>query len=216
MKNRILNEVFTKKYILRILTSIIGIAITCFSASLFYKINMGADPYQVFAVAVHKLFQISYGQANLLLNSLIVILILIFKRKYMNVSLFLSLIITGPLLDLFNHLIGQFVSSDLSFWLKLITAFIGTILLSFGIYLYISPQLGASPADSVGLIISEMSRIPYKRIRILTDALYTLIGFSLGGVVGIVTVLSVVLTGPCIGWLQSALNQHRVMKYISC
>lgn len=216
MKNRLLSEVFTPKYILKILTSILGIAITCFSASLFYKINMGADPYQVFAIAVHKLFGISYGQANLLLNSVIVVLIVTFKRKYMNVSLFLSLIITGPLLDLFNDLIGPIIGSDLSLWLKLIIAFTGTIILSFGIYLYISPRLGASPADSIGLIISEMTRIPYKRIRVLTDALYTLIGFSLGGVVGIVTVLAVVLTGPCIGWLQDALNQRRVMKYISC
>ncbi|WP_054023914.1 YczE/YyaS/YitT family protein [Bacillus sp. FJAT-28004] len=211
-----MKKAFSKKYIIKILTSIIGIAITCFSASLFYKINMGADPYQVFAIAVHKRLGISYGQANLLLNSIIVILLVIFKRKYINVSLFLSLFIAGPLLDFFNHLIGPFIGTDLSLWLKLILAFTGTIFLSFGVYLYISPQLGASPADSVGLIISDMTRIPYKRIRILTDALYTVIGLSLGGFVGIVTVLSVVLTGPCIGWLQDRLNKRRVIKYISC
>lgn len=211
-----MKKVLTKQYIIKILISIIGIAITCFSASLFYKIDMGADPYQVFAIAVHKQLGISYGQANLLLNSIIVVLLVIFKRKYINVSLFLSLIIAGPLLDVFNHMFGQFIGTDLSLWLKLILAFTGTIFLAFGVYLYISPQLGASPADSVGLIISDMTSIPYKRIRILTDALYTVIGLSLGGVVGLVTVLSVVLTGPCIGLLQNALNKRRVMKYISC
>ncbi|RAP74727.1 YczE/YyaS/YitT family protein [Paenibacillus montanisoli] len=202
-------------YWIKFMTSVIGIAITCFSASLFYKINMGADPYQVFAIAVHKQLGISYGQANMLLNGIIVVFILFTKRKYLNVSLFLSLCISGPLIDLYNAWIGTAIQPDLSIYLKLLIIAAGILLLAFGIYLYIAPRLGASPADSVGLMISEATKVPYKRIRIVTDTLYTVVGLLLGGSLGIVTVLAVMLTGPCIGWMQKWLGEHRFMKYVT-
>lgn len=178
--------------------SVIGVAITCFSVSVFYLIQLGSDPYQVLCVAIHQLLGISHGTANTLMNSTIIAAMLIFKRKYIKISLFLCLMVSGPFVDLFNFLLSPVLSADTNLAIRLALIPLGCFIMGAGIFLYLAPQLGASPGDSVGIIISDMVKKPYSLMRVGIDASYTLIGFFLGGPVGITTIFSVLLTGPCL------------------
>lgn len=198
MKENILNS-FSFYNVKRLLVSVTGVAITCLAVSIFYLIQLGSDPYQVLCVAIHQLLNISHGMANTLMNSAIIALMLIFKRKYIKISLFLCLIVSGPFVDLFNSLLSPVLSADTHLAIKLALIPIGCFIMGAGIFLYLAPQLGASPGDSVGIIISDMVKKPYSLVRIGIDASYTLIGFILGGPVGITTIFSVLLTGPCLG-----------------
>lgn len=186
----------------RVLRCCVGILLTCLTASVFYLINMGTDPYQVFAVAVHRQLGISYGQANMLLNTILILFFLFFKRRYINLAMFLSVFVGGFFLDAFNSVLSKFIASDLPIPVKLCLVFAGCINLALGSYLYLASDLGATPADGVGLFISERVGKPYRFIRIFTDIFYALIGVILGGTIGITTVIAVILTGPLIGMIQ--------------
>lgn len=182
---------------------LIGIAIISMSGAIFYLLAMGSDPYQMLAISLHKKLAISYGQANNLLNGTVILLMVIFKRRYLKLSLFLCLLVSGFFADLFTALLSTTISAELPLPVKLLLALVGCTLLAFGVFLYITPQLGASPADSVGLIISDMTGVSYKLVRIGTDTFYALVGFLLGGPLGLVTILTVLLTGPLIGLFQT-------------
>ena len=204
----------SKNYIARLAISIFGIGIISLASALFFLTDLGADPYQVLCNAIHTQFSITIGMANMILNGAIVILILIFFRKHINISMFLSLILSGLFIDGYVALLDPIVNPYLHMVVKVVIVIFACILLSLGVYLYTAPSLGASPADSVGLIIAELLKKPYSIIRIFTDVLYTATGFLLGGKVGITTIISVMLTGVMIGIFDKFLNNTRLLRYI--
>ena len=126
----------------------------------------------------------------------------------------LSLTLSGLFIDGFVTVFEPFINQNLPIPVKIIIIISACILLSFGVYLYTAPALGASPADSVGLIIAKLVKKPYSLIRIFTDVFYTALGFLLGGKVGITTIISVLLTGITIGLFEKILDKTKLMQYI--
>lgn len=180
----------------------VGVTFTCIAASVFYLVGMGSDPYQVFVMALHRMVGITYGQANMILNGMIVCFFLIFQRKYINLAMVLSVFYSGPCIDLMNTVLSVVIVPDLSIIMRAFLSVSGCIILAFGCYLYMSADMGASPPDGVGLFISEKAKIPYKWIRIGTDVFFLGVGMALGGTAGFATAAAVVLTGPLIGVFQ--------------
>jgi hypothetical protein len=209
-----LNLKLSKHYLARLALSVIGIAIISLASALFFLTDLGADPYQVLCNAVHIRLGVTLGIANIILNGIIVIVILIFFRKYINIAMLLSLLLSGFFIDGFVSVFKSIINQDSSMVVRITIVVIACALLSFGVYLYTAPSLGASPADSVGLIICGLIKKPYSRVRILTDVFYTAAGFLLGGKVGITTIISVLLTGIIIGIFEKLLDNTKLLKYM--
>ena len=204
----------SKNYLARLAVSIFGIAIISLASALFFLTDLGADPYQVLCNAIHIRFSVTLGMANIILNGIIVVLILIFFRKFINIAMVLSLLLSGLFIDGFVSIFGSFVNQSLPMAAKISIIVFACVLLGFGVYLYTAPALGASPADSVGLIIAKLINKPYSRVRIITDVFYTAVGFLLGGKVGITTIISVLLTGVTIGIFEKVLDNTKLIRYI--
>jgi len=204
----------SKNYLARLAISIVGIAIISLASALFFLTDLGADPYQVLCNAIHIQFGVTQGIANIILNGIIVICIFMFFTKYINIAMVLSLLLSGFFVDGFVTVFESAVNQDLHIAIKVPIIVLGCVLLSLGVYLYTAPALGASPADSVGLIIAELIKKPYSRVRILTDVFYTAAGFLLGGKVGVTTIISVLLTGVMIGICEKVLNNTKLIRYI--
>lgn len=206
--------IFSKAFPIRLLVCFIGILFMSSRASIFYLLNMGSDPYQVLATALHRTLSVSYGTANIILNSLIIGIILLFKRSYVNIALFLNWGISGSVMDICNTLLSGIITPKLPIPIKLLLIMLGCVMLAFGIYLYTSPKLGASPADSLGFIVSDVFHISYGKVRIYNDIIYTVLGLLLSGTIGIATIFAIFLTGPIIGFLHKLLDNTKIMKYI--
>lgn len=193
---------------LRLFVAVTGIALTCVAVSMFYLTQLGSDPYQVLCVAVHRRLGISHGTANTLVNSVIILFMLFFKRSYLKISVFLSLLVSGPFVDLFNFLLAPFINAELPLAVRIVLIPLGCFLMGAGIFIYTAPALGASPGDSLGIIISDAVHKPYSMVRIAIDASYTLLGVLLGGPLGLTTAAAVLLTGPCMGVTQKYFGTH--------
>lgn len=203
-----------KNYCIRLSVCLLGTLLISLSAAIFYLTRLGSDPYQVLMVGLGNTFQISCGNANNISNGIIFVLLCLFHRKYVKPAMFLSTLLSGVFIDAFVFLIGRFVQPDSPIALKVLLTTVGCLLLAFGVYVYLLPELGASPADSIGLTISDFIKVPYKRVRIGTDVLYAAAGFAFGGSFGITTVLAVMLTGPLIGLFGKLLGESGTVTKI--
>lgn len=192
----------SKEYMGRLAVCLLGVSMTCMAAAIFYLIDLGSDPFQVFAIAVHKSLGISYGQANMLLNTLIVIFFAFFKRAYVNVAMLFSIFVAGPCIDILKFLLSFVITAEFPLFLRVILGFVGCMILAAGCFLYLSSNLGTSPPDGVGMYIAEKLNRPYGKVRVFTDVFFMGVGILLGGKVGITTIFAVLLTGPCIAHLQ--------------
>ena len=66
----------------------------------------------------------------------------------------------------------------------------------------IMTDAGSGPNDLFSLIVSDAinkrKKIEFRWIRIVTDIMFTVVGFLLGGVLGIGTLVTAFLTGPIV------------------
>lgn len=76
----------------------------------------------------------------------------------------------------------------------------------FGVSLYMCLDFGMGPYDAASCIINDMThgRLPFRYARILLDSTSVIIGFLLGSLVGIGTVVMALGMGPLINFF----NQH--------
>ena len=79
---------------------------------------------------------------------------------------------------------------------SVLTLAIGCVILAFGMTIVMKSDAGVGPNDLVAISISDKLHKPFGITRIIVDVCFVLIGFLLGGILGIGTVICAFLVGP--------------------
>ena len=72
----------------------------------------------------------------------------------------------------------------------------GCVILAFGMTIVIRSEAGTGPNDLVAVVISDKSKKPFGPVRVAVDVCFAAIGFALGGVLGLGTVICAFVVGP--------------------
>jgi uncharacterized membrane protein YczE len=83
--------------------------------------------------------------------------------------------------------------------LRLIMLVAGCVILACGMTVVIRSDAGTGPNDLVALVISDKTRFRFSLTRVAVDAAFALLGFLLGGTVGLGTLICMFLVGPVAG-----------------
>ena len=77
------------------------------------------------------------------------------------------------------------------------------MILSLGMSVVINSNAGTGPNDLVAIILTDKIRkIEFRWVRMACDVFFVVLGFVLGGTVGVGTIVAVFLTGPLVQfWL---------------
>src|SRR5699024_191546 len=113
-------------------------------------------------------------------------------RELPRVGSFMSMIFVGLFLDSFNW--G--IPNPTTFLIHLISFALGLFLLAMGSCLVISDNLGAGPRDSLMLLIVKKVKISIRVARTIMEVSVAVVGFLLGGPIGIGTVIMAFGIGP--------------------
>ena len=79
--------------------------------------------------------------------------------------------------------------------LKIIVLLYGNAVLSLGIYSYLKFELGAGPRDGLMVGLVKVTGLGVRHIKISIELVVLLVGYLLGGTVGIGTVISIFSSG---------------------
>lgn len=185
-----------KNMIFRCLIIIMGIAIAAVSTPLLIYGNLGSDPFTAFNQGLSLTAGISYGQAVILFNGVLLIFVLILNRKMIHMGTILYLILMGPLSDLFLNLFSFLEPMNLSIPIRTILMILGIICVGVGLGVYQAADLGAGPADAFNQITAEKLKIKLRTERICYDGILVISAFFLHGVIGVGTIAGIVMIGP--------------------
>jgi uncharacterized membrane protein YczE len=75
---------------------------------------------------------------------------------------------------------------------------IGLFFISLGTYFYIKTAYGVGPRDNLMVVLARRTKLPVGVCRGIVEFFVTVIGWLLGGMVGIGTVISVIAIGLCV------------------
>ena len=180
--------------LLNMVLAAMSLFVNGFGVYLTIQANLGAAPWDVLNLGVSKTLGILYGSASIAI-SLTILGIDILLREPIGIAMFIDAVTVGKAVDFFNaiHAVPQCHSLLTGIPVMLC----GLVILAYTQYTYMIASLGCGPRDTllVGLA-KRVKKIPIGAVSIALLSTATLVGFLLGGPVGIGTLICAFATGP--------------------
>lgn len=170
----------------------LGLFLFSLGAVCTINAHLGLQPWDVLHQGLSRTLHMTIGMANILVAFLIVIVNRIFGEK-IGFGTLANMLFIGLFMDMLmlNHLVPEF--QNLSARILMVLA--GLVIISFGTYLYISAGFGAGPRDGLMVVLARKTKQSVRLIRTCNEGVALLLGWILGGSVGIGTVIMVSLIG---------------------
>lgn len=190
----------TRKEIVRnALWASVGLFVFAVGIYLTIQANIGVAPWDVLNQGLAKRIGISYGSVMMTVSATVIVIDVLMKEP-IGLGMVLDTIIVGKTVDLMNAL--DLVAPRQSLWSGVLLLLFGLLLLAVGMRIYMALGLGCGPRDT--LLVALCKRFPKLSIgalNVIMWATVTVIGYFLGGQVGLGTVISVVCMGPILNTL---------------
>ena len=172
---------------------IFGLTLFGLGEALLIVSNLGVTPWTVFAEGVAKNFNFTIGLATFLVSISILILWIPLKQK-IGIGTVSNAVIIAVTIDLFVYLLPY--SSNIV--LSIFEMIFGILLVGVGSGIYLITNLGPGTRDGLMKGISENFKKPIYIIRLSIEITVVILGWLLGGTVGLGTLMFAILIGPII------------------
>ncbi|WP_288874332.1 YitT family protein [uncultured Microbacterium sp.] len=191
----------------RLVQLLVGLFLYGVALGFMVRGSIGVSPWDVLALGLAGQTGIGYGIMTVLI-SIVVLVLWIPLRQRLGLGTVLNALLVGPSADLALAVIPQ---PD-SVWIGAPMFVFGMLLLAVATGLYIAADFGPGPRD--GLMTGLVGRTgwPVWLVRTLIEGGVLLIGFLLGGPVGVGTVLFAFGVGPLIGWFLPRITRRRAAR----
>lgn len=194
----------------RLVQLLVGLVLYGIALGLMVRGGIGVSPWDVLALGISGRTGIGYGVVTNLV-AVAVLLLWIPLRQRLGLGTLLNALVVGPSADLALALIPV----PESLWMGAAMFLAGLVLLAFATGLYISADFGPGPRD--GLMTGLVGRTgwPVWVVRTAIEGSVLVVGFLLGGPVGVGTVLFAFGVGPLIGWFLPRIARLRARRSLT-
>ncbi len=181
-----------KNKILILIRLFVGFVFCASSTTIMLNSNLGLSPWDVFHQGVSNVVGVTIGQASIIVSIVFVIIGMMLGQK-LGLGTILNMIIVGKLIDVIMAM--NIIPVATNIISGIIMMIIGMLVMGFGCYLYIGCGLGCGPRDGVMIGLSKKVKKPIKYVRTSIEITVLILGYILGGNVGVGTLISAIALG---------------------
>lgn len=194
IKNDLIQNKTVKSILINCVIAFVSLFINGLGVYLTIHANIGASPWDVLNLGLSKTFGIIYGNASVSV-ALTILVIDILMKEPIGLAMIIDALTVGKAVDFFNWL--NIVPTPKNLFASVVMMFIGLVIIAYTQFTYMYVSLGCGPRDTllVGLK-KHIKKLPIGVVSIMLLSGATLIGFLLGGQVGIGTLICVLCAGP--------------------
>ena len=180
----------TKPQIIKeILKSALGLFIFSIGVYLTIQANIGLAPWDCLSMGVSAKVGYSYGIVHTVISIIILIIDILLKEK-IGYGTILDALLVGNYVDWIGYLKLVPVSDNVAVSCAMVI--IGLLIMGYGQYFYMAAAQGCGPRDSLLIALGKrFPRTPIGVVQTFMVGIALLIGWLLGGPVGIGTIISV-------------------------
>ena len=180
-----------------------GLVLCGVGISLMIAADLGLAPWDVLHQGISKHTGIPIGTVSILVGFVLLLAWIPLREKY-GVGTLCNVILIGLTIDVVLPLLPD----DAPIGVRVAMLVAGTFLFGPGSGFYIGVQLGAGPRDGIMTAIANRGH-PVWLVRTVIEVTVLVIGFALGGSVGIGTLLFAATIGPNVHfWLNRLSLEH--------
>lgn len=175
----------------RVAQLLVGLFLYGIGIAFIIRGVIGAAPWDVLSQGISMHLPLSFGVITIIVSA-IVLLVWIPIRQKPGVGTILNAVLVGPSADIGFLCIPE---TDL-LWLRVVFFAIGLTTLAAATGLYIGAHFGPGPRDGLMTGLHRVTGRPIWMVRTALEVTVVVIGWLLGGIVGLGTVAFALLVGP--------------------
>ena len=182
---------------------VLGLSLFAIGETLLITANQGVSPWTVLAQGISFQTNLSIGITTFIVSLIVLILWYPLKQKP-GLGTILNIVLISIIIDLSTPILPY----PKSFLFQIIQSIVAVFLVGLGSGFYLSANLGPGPRDGLMTGLQNLTNQPIALIRTIIEVSAVGIGFYLGGIVGIGTLLFAFGIGPMV-----SLGIFIVMKF---
>ncbi len=165
-----------------------GLIVFSFGVHLTIFANIGLAPWDCLGMGIAKHTPFNYG-VSMTIMAVTILLIDILLKERIGFGTIIDALLTGNFVQLFNSF--NPLPENRNLWAGIGIMLIGFVFMAIGMWIYMSAEQCCGPRDSLLVGLGKrMPRIPIGIVEVILWAVVLLIGYLLGGPVGIGTLIS--------------------------
>jgi uncharacterized membrane protein YczE len=188
----------------RLIQLLIGLFLYGMGIALIVRGGIGVAPWDVLTQGIDSHTHLGFGLVTTIISG-VVLLLWIPLRQRLGIGTVLNAVLVGPSADVGLWLIP----ADLDLWVRVLLFAAGLMLLAVASGIYIGVHLGPGPRDGLMTGLHTRTGWPIWAVRTGIEGSVLVIGWLLGGNVGLGTVLFALLVGPLCGWTLPLFDRDR-------
>tara|TARA_B100000941_G_scaffold284855_1_gene256137 strand:+ start:360 stop:1025 length:666 start_codon:yes stop_codon:yes gene_type:complete len=171
----------------------IGLTLFGLGESLIITASAGMSPWTVLAEGLSLTFGLSIGVLTFLI-SLGVLLLWIPLKQHPGIGTILNVIIIASVIEWSV----PYLPYPENYFLRIVQAIIGTLIVGFATGIYLIANLGPGPRDGLMTGCQRVTGMPIAWVRVCLEVIVISIGWSLGGTIGMATIIFAFGVGPSV------------------
>ncbi len=187
-----------------------GIAIACMGVAFILKSNAGAGPQDVVLIVFAEKTGVTFGTWVIISQGIFLLCNSLLLQKRPQYESVFTMILWGVLADFWLEI----VFTDLH--MLLITPvlrwsffLLGVLLIGIGVGIYLTSELPRMPYDGLMVALTEKFHLNLMVSRTILEVFFILLGYLVGGKVGVGTIVIVI----CIGTIIQFFNKLALKIY---
>ena len=172
---------------------VLGLSLFAIGETLLITANQGVSPWTVLAQGISFQTNLSIGFTTFIVSLIVLILWYPLKQKP-GLGTILNIVLISIIIDLTIPILPY----PKSFLFQLIQSIVAVFIVGLGSGFYLTANLGPGPRDGLMTGLQSLTNQPIALIRTIIEVSAVGLGFYLGGIVGIGTLLFAFGIGPTV------------------
>ena len=172
---------------------IFGLTIFGLGEGLLILSTTGNSPWSVLAEGISLNSSLSIGAATFFV-SVGVLFLWIFLKQKPGLGTIFNIIVIAAMIDFTLN----YFQPPSSIFIKYLLAVLAVILVGLGSGIYLVANLGPGPRDGLMTGLTKTTNLPIALVRAFLEITVVIIGWYLGGTVGVGTLIFAFGIGPCV------------------
>ena len=170
-----------------------GLLVFALGVHLTIYANIGLAPWDCLGMGISYHTPLNYGVSMTVMALMILGIDLLLKEK-IGYGTIIDALLTGNFVQMFNDL--NPLAENHSLWMGIFVMMVGFVFMALGMYIYMKAGQCCGPRDALLVGIGKrLPQVPIGYVQIGMWAIVLLLGWLLGGPVGIGTLISTVGAG---------------------
>ena len=192
----------------------LGLLVFSFGVHLTIFANIGLAPWDCLGMGIAAHTPLNYGLA-MTATSVVILLIDLLLRERIGYGTIIDALLTGNFVQAFNDLSPLALCTNV--WTGVAMMLIGFVFMALGMWIYMRGEQCCGPRDALLVGLGKrLPSVPIGAVQIILWSAVTVVGWLLGGPVGIGTLLSAFGAGAVMQVVYQLLHfEPRDIKHLS-